>query len=63
MRKALLSSPMGILGLGWILALGMVQQSQAQNDDLIFVDHRKAEVSLAKAVEPAALGEYAKATG
>jgi outer membrane protein OmpA-like peptidoglycan-associated protein len=54
---------MWILGLGWILALGMVQQSQAQNDDLIFVDHRKAEVSLAKAVEPAALGEYAKATG
>ncbi|MFM8317617.1 MAG: tetratricopeptide repeat protein, partial [Bacteroidota bacterium] len=54
---------MGILGLGWILALGMVQQSQAQNDDLIYVDQRKAETSLAKAVEPAALGEYAKATG
>ncbi|MFM8960683.1 MAG: tetratricopeptide repeat protein, partial [Bacteroidota bacterium] len=62
MRKALLSSPMWILGLGWILALGMVLQSQAQNDDLIFVDQRKAETSLAKAVEPAVLGEYAKAT-
>ncbi|NBV05387.1 MAG: hypothetical protein EBS08_06980, partial [Cytophagia bacterium] len=63
MRKALLRSPKGILGLGWLLVLGLGSWAYAQNDDLIFVDQRKAEASLAKAVEPAALGEYAKASG
>jgi len=58
-----LNSPIGILGLGWLLVLGLGPWAHAQNDDLIFVDQRKAETSLAKAVEPAALGEYAKATG
>ncbi|MFM8786769.1 MAG: hypothetical protein ACKOFE_03875, partial [Bacteroidota bacterium] len=57
-----MSRPMGILGLGWLLVLGLGPWAHAQNDDLIFVDQRKAETSLAKAVEPAVLGEYAKAT-
>ncbi len=54
--KALLTA-----GLGFALILGLRPCVFAQNDELIYVDQRKAEASLAKAIEPATLGEYAKA--
>lgn len=48
-------------GLLTALGAGQPRQAHAQNDELVFVDQRKAEASLAKAIEPASLGEYAKA--
>lgn len=52
---------MWIWGLCGLLCWGLPPRAVAQGDDIIYVDQRKAEASLAKAIEPASLGEYSKA--
>lgn len=47
-----------LFGMFWV---GLMPMAQAQDGELVYVDQRKAEAALGKAIEPAALGEYAKA--
>jgi outer membrane protein OmpA-like peptidoglycan-associated protein len=43
------------------MTIALLPLAKAQSDQLVYVDQSKAEASLARAIEPASLGEYTKA--